>query len=126
MRHQRTKDSAHVILGEILKRKHPMLLRIQDEMVNHGIHLEDTGAGMKVNEDLIEVERQHKKELAELKKDMQDADAASKCEIAKLMEEQEREIERARKQREELRTDYENLAQRREEDYKNLQAQLVQ
>jgi len=126
MRHQRTKESAHVILREILKRKHPMLLRIQDEMVNQGIHLENTGAGMKVNEDLIEVERQHKKELAELKKDMQDADAASKREIAKLMQEQEMEIERARMQREELKTDCENLARQREEDYKNLQAQLIQ
>jgi hypothetical protein len=126
MRHLRTKESAMTILGVIIERRQPMLLKIQDEMINEGRGLDDTGAGIKVNEDLIEADRKHKAELAALREDMEEADEASKREIAELMRKQQAEIDENERQRKKLETNMAKLEQDRARDLKELQHQLTQ
>jgi hypothetical protein len=126
MRHLRTKESAMTILSVILESRHPMLLKIQDEMINEGLGLEDTGAGIKVNQDLIEADRKHKAELAALREDMKVADEASKREIAELMRKQQVEIEENEKQRKKLEINMAKLEEDRARDLKELQEQLAQ
>ena len=126
MRHLRTKESAMAILGVIIHHRYPMLLKIQDEMINQGRGLEDTGAGIKVNEDLIEADRKHKAELAALKEDMKEADEASKREIAELMRKQQAEIDENERQRKKLETNMAKLEADRARDLKALEERLAE
>lgn len=126
MRHLRTKESAMAILGVIIQHGHPMLLKIQDEMINEGRGLEDTGAGIKVNEDLIEADRKYKAELAALKEDMKEADEASKREIAELMRKQQAEIDENERQRKKLETNMAKLEADRARDLKALEERLAE
>jgi predicted nucleic acid-binding Zn-ribbon protein len=125
MRHLRTKESAMTILGVIIQHRHPMLLKIQDEMINEGRGLEDTGAGIKVNEDLIEADRKHKAELTALKEDMKEADEASKREIAELMRKQQAEIDENERQRKKLETSMAKLEEDRARDLEALEQKLA-
>ncbi|KAK0510090.1 hypothetical protein JMJ35_007484 [Cladonia borealis] len=126
MRHLRSKESAMAILGVIIQHGHPMLLKIQDEMINEGRGLEDTGAGIKVNEDLIEADRKYKAELAALKEDMKEADEASKREIAELMRKQQAEIDENERQRKKLETNMAKLEADRARDLKALEEKLAE
>lgn len=125
MRHLRTKESGMAILDQIIRKRHPMLLMIQDEMIRQGRGLEDTGAGINVNEELIEADRKHKKELAAFREDMKEADEASKRDIAELMRKQEEAIEENRKQRKALETNMAKLEAERAADMKRLEDQLA-
>ncbi|KAF3927931.1 hypothetical protein ABW20_dc0107703 [Dactylellina cionopaga] len=118
MRHQRTRESALAIIEVIIRKRRRMTLKIQDEMVNESKELEDTGAGMKVNEDLIEAERQHKMEITALREDMKTADAASKKEIAELIQKQQADIEENKRQREALMANMKDLENERAKDRK--------
>jgi hypothetical protein len=126
MRHQRTRESALAILEVIIRRKHQMVLKMQDEMVNQRKGLEDTGAGIKVNEDLIAADRKHKQELANLREEMKEADAASRKEIKELMLKQQAEIDENRRQREDLEANMKDLERERAKDLENLKQQLLQ
>ena len=126
MRHHRTRESALAILKAIIKRRHPMILKIQDEMVNEKKGLEYTGAGIKVNEDLIEADRKHKEELEALRKEMKDADESSKQEIAELMQKQQAEIDENRRQRKNLEASMADLENERAKDMEDLREQLTE
>lgn len=123
-RHLRTKESALSILEVILKSQYHLVLTIQDEMVNQKKGLEDTGAGIKVNEDLIEADRKHRKELEILRQEMKEADASSKLEIARLMQEQQQEIDANTEQRKKLEANLADLEKQRASDMEDLQDQL--
>ena len=125
MRHLRTKESAMAILEVIIRDGKTMVLEIQHEMINEGRGLADTGAGIKVNEDLIEADRKHKAELAALKEDMKEADEASKRKIAELMRKQHAEIDENERQRKELETNMAKLEADRARDLKNLEERLA-
>lgn len=126
MRHLRTKESAMDILEVIIRHGKTMVLDIQHEMINEGRGLADTGAGIKVNEDLIEADRKYKAELAALKEDMKEADEASKREIAELMRKQQAEIDENERQRKKLETNMAKLETDRARDLKALEERLAE
>ena len=120
------RKSAIAILSVIIQNRHPMLLKIQDEMVNEGRGLDDTDAGMKVNQDLIEADRKYRAELAALKEDMKEADEASKREIAELMRKQQTEIDENERQRKKLETNVAKLEADRARDLEALEERLAE
>ena len=62
VRHCETKESAITILEGIVQKRLPMLLHLQLQMNVEGKGLEETDAGIKLNEELFEIERKHKEE----------------------------------------------------------------
>ncbi|KAN0099285.1 hypothetical protein V8E51_013060 [Hyaloscypha variabilis] len=87
--------------------------------------LEDTGASIKFNENLIEADRKHKAESAALKEDMKEADEASKREMAELIRKQQADIEENARQRKKLETNMAKLEADRARDLEELEAKLA-
>ncbi|KAJ2935876.1 hypothetical protein H1R20_g1217, partial [Candolleomyces eurysporus] len=86
---QDTVESAHMVIRQILK-NHPIALRIQEEIVDQGKSINETGAGMAVDEELAQLTHQ-----CELKLKMQFA-AARRERDERTRKEQLKEVERAR------------------------------
>ncbi|KAJ2922067.1 hypothetical protein H1R20_g15027, partial [Candolleomyces eurysporus] len=86
---QDTVESAHMVIRQILK-NHPIALRIQEEIVDQGKSINETGAGMAVDEELAQLTHQY-----ELKLKMQFA-AARRERDEGTRKEQLKEVERAR------------------------------
>ena len=74
-RHDNTHHSAEAIVQEMVQRsgKVPVKLRLQEEMVNKGRSLEETGAGRTLEGEWIAEKTRLQKQLVELKEQMESA-----------------------------------------------------
>jgi len=83
-------ESAHDIIRMLLQ-KDPIAMQVQQELVDEGKTLLDTGAGREVEHELIMAAEKHKAEMSELKTEMEDAmrdrDERTQKELAQYQEE---------------------------------------
>lgn len=70
-RHANTKDSAEMIVSQLLG-NNPEKLAIQVELVDERRNLVDTGAGSCVNADLEKLQASHQKEILAIKEELQE------------------------------------------------------
>ena len=128
VRHSGTKESAIGILEGIIQKRLPMLLNLQLQMNVQGKGLEETDAGIKLNEELFEIERKHKAEVHMLEEEKQDAlrrkDKESALQIAESQREFQQKVDNLQKQREQLEVDMKALKEKREEEFNAIQAKL--
>ncbi|CAE6432782.1 unnamed protein product [Rhizoctonia solani] len=89
-RAHKDEQSAHEIIRMLLQ-KDPIAMKVQQELVDEGKSLVDTGAGREVEHELIMAAEKHKAEMAELKTDMEDAlrdrDERTQKELAQFQQE---------------------------------------
>ncbi|KAF8754490.1 50S ribosome-binding GTPase [Rhizoctonia solani] len=71
-RTHKNQQSAHSIIRMLLE-KNPITMQVQEEIVNQGKALSDTGAGREVEHELIMAAEKHKAEMSELKTEMEEA-----------------------------------------------------
>ncbi|KDN37547.1 hypothetical protein RSAG8_10064, partial [Rhizoctonia solani AG-8 WAC10335] len=69
-RAHKDKQSAHDIIRMLLQ-KDPITMQVQQELVDQGLALSDTGAGREVEHELIMAAEKHKADMAKLKTDME-------------------------------------------------------
>ncbi|KAG9680225.1 hypothetical protein KCU87_g411, partial [Aureobasidium melanogenum] len=84
-RHANTKDSAEMIVSQLLG-NNPEKLAIQVELVDERRNLVDTGAGSCVNADLEKLQASHQKEILAIKEELQEGNVASQRERKALLE----------------------------------------
>jgi hypothetical protein len=77
VRYNNNRVKALEIILDIVK-KSPVALKIQTELVDEGIALIDTDAGVCVNEELLKLQRKHEEELATVIEEMDRAVESSK------------------------------------------------
>lgn len=111
LRHNNTTQSAHTIIHHILK-NHPMTLRIQEELVDEGIDISETAAGVELSRELAELAKKHKKELRQMQDEMREAIRAKDEETRRELEEETQklsaEICRVQADSQRLATEYSN------------------
>ena len=116
-RHDNTTPSAHAILRRIIQH-HPLPLQIQTEMVEQEKDISQTAAATELNRDLLALAGKHKKEIAELKAEMEEVIAAKDERARKELHEAKTELERklAQNERDRQRLSKEYAAEKRRAD----------
>lgn len=98
--------SAHSIIRRLLD-KNPIVMKLQQELVDGGQELCDTGAGQVLNAELRETEKRHRRELAEVHESMMAAirekDIQTQRELKESQDEAKVEAQRLALQIESLR-----------------------
>jgi hypothetical protein len=130
MRHYGDRDSAMRIL-KIIKQHQKgdgdITLRIQKEIVDQGMELNDTAAGRHINEEINLLNEKHKEELKSLEQERKEAlvkrDLESAESIAMLQRNFEEKIAREEKDREDLKVGFEKLQQQQEKELFEMEEQ---
>jgi hypothetical protein len=116
-RHDNTPPSAKQIIRLLLD-NHPLPLRIQEELVDEGKDIIETGAGEELNRELNAQIRKYQQEMEDTIKEMQQAMAAENEELKKELEIKtrwmEKEIERFQHDSQRLESDYKKEKERLE------------
>lgn len=98
--------SAHDVI-RLLLNKNPIVMKLQQELVDGGQELSDTGAGQILNADLRDAQKRHQKELAEIQETMlaaiREKDLQTQRELKESQEEAKLESQRLEQQIESLR-----------------------
>jgi chromosome segregation ATPase len=105
-RHQNTVQSAHDIIRRIMKNR-PLVLQIQDELVNQHKDIIDTAAGEAVNKELNAQIRRHQAELKAVQEEMQKALKEKDDETRQELEEETRKLQ---EQMNKIKMDSEGMA----------------
>ena len=117
-RHINTPESARGILREILKNK-PLVLQIQDELINQGKDIGQTGAGAELNREIQEVVERYQREIKELEENMRKAIEEKDEETREELEEGKRkvqeDVEKLRKDSAEIEFKFEKARREMEE-----------
>jgi chromosome segregation ATPase len=117
-RHNNTPESARAILRKILKNE-PLALKIQQELIEQGKDIGQTGAGAELNREIREVVERYERDLRELEKDMRKAMEEKDEESRKELEEERRkmqeEMEKLRKDSTEMGPMFERARREMEE-----------
>lgn len=125
-----TPESGLEIIKYIISLGSTTLLEVQDEIVNRGRQIEDTGAGVQLNEDIIRERKKHQAELLGLKKQMQETAemAEHDAELQRaLKEEYERLKESIRRndlEQAKLKQDLKDVHERKDREFRELQEQM--
>ncbi|KAI4644074.1 uncharacterized protein J4E78_009657 [Alternaria triticimaculans] len=85
-RHDKGKSSALKIIKYLMKRKKPVTLDIQREMVDQNLELVDTGAGGALASSVETLIKHYEKKLKELEQDLKEARAQSNKEDREILE----------------------------------------
>ncbi|KKP03521.1 hypothetical protein THAR02_04384 [Trichoderma harzianum] len=124
---EQTRESCLEIIQYILSRDSTTLLELQDEIVNQHRQIEDTEAGVQLNEDIIRERLKHQAELYDLKTHMQEM-AVHDAELQRaLKEEYEKLKENIRRNDEEqakLKQDLKDVYERKEREFLELKKQM--
>ncbi|KAJ3557226.1 hypothetical protein NM688_g1579 [Phlebia brevispora] len=115
-RHDRTLQSAQKIVQYLVNR-HPRVLRIQEELVNEKKDVKQTAAGLELDRELAERVKMHERELEKLKRDMEEVIAAKDKRIQNL----EAEVKRIQNERDRLLDHYEEQKKKVDALLKELQ-----
>ena len=102
-RHYRDMETAMKIVDYLVSKRRPVVLDIQRQMVDHGLPLDQTSAGLEVGAELAKQRELFEKELDQIKKDMADAIALKDEEMQKDLAEFKAEVKRDKKKEEESR-----------------------
>ena len=106
--------------------KTPELLQIQQELVEEDKKLIETKAGTTVNEETIRVEKKYQAELLQIRKEMDEARAASDLEVHEALEHSKKEYEqklaKVRDEQELLRYERRNEARRMQNELDDCKA----
>ncbi|KAK0718982.1 P-loop containing nucleoside triphosphate hydrolase protein [Apiosordaria backusii] len=74
MRYHNSQTSAYGIIDYILSQNpDPVVLEIQDEIVNRGMAVDQTSAAEALNAEIVRERKRHQEELAEMKRQMEEA-----------------------------------------------------
>ncbi|PTB58148.1 hypothetical protein M431DRAFT_78458, partial [Trichoderma harzianum CBS 226.95] len=124
----RTRESCLEIIKYILSLGSTTLLELQDEIVNKGRQIEDTEAGVQLNEDMIRERKKHQAELLALKTQMQEEMAEHDAELQRALKEEYDELkENIRRNDEEqakLKQDLKDVHERKERELLELKKQI--
>jgi hypothetical protein len=120
--HMDTAESAYAIVRHIGENNNPMTVDIQREMIDEGRVLNDTTAGIAVNEELAAVIKKHEKEFRQLGEDMEQARADQDERMARALarerEKREKDIEKGNKAVADMAKKYEEM--RKESESRHL------
>ncbi|KAI4915331.1 hypothetical protein J4E85_010456 [Alternaria conjuncta] len=86
MRHDKGKSSALEIIKYLMKRKKPVTLDIQHEMVDQNLELVDTGAGGALASSVEGLIKHYERKLKELEQELREAHAQSNKEDREILE----------------------------------------
>ncbi|TFY80451.1 hypothetical protein EWM64_g3559 [Hericium alpestre] len=126
LRHEGTLQSAHAIMRHFVNNA-PVVLQIQDEMVDKGLDVLQTGAAAQLDAEIREEARRHEKEVERARAEHRAAIAAQEeqarldREREALRREQEMENELQRIREEALRLEQQRIAAAQEEERLRLQ-----
>ena len=121
-------ESGQTILREILG-KEPVVLKIQEELIDVGKDIGETGAVVELRRGILEVEGNYEREIKELEENMQRAEEEKDEESRQEFEEERR---RMQEEKEDLRREYEEMqskfdkARREMEGRMNARVQYLQ
>jgi chromosome segregation ATPase len=117
-RHNNTPESARAILRKILKNE-PLALKIQQELIEQGKDIGQTGAGAELNREIREVVERYERDLRELEEDMRKAmeekDEESRKELEEERRKMQKEMEKLRKDSTEMGSMFERARREMEE-----------
>ncbi|KAL6805346.1 hypothetical protein J3E68DRAFT_433382 [Trichoderma sp. SZMC 28012] len=123
-----TRESCLEIIKHILSLGSTTLLGLQDEIVNHHRQIEETGAGVQLNKDIIRERKKHQAELLALKAQMQEEMAEHDAELQRALREEYDELkENIRRNDEEqakLKQDLKDVHERKERELLELKKQM--
>jgi len=117
-RHHNTPESARVILRKILKNQ-PVVLKIQRELIDEGMDIGQTGAGVELNREIREVVEKYQRDVRELEenmlKAMEEKDEESREELEEEKRRMQEEMEKLRKDSAEMKSKFEEARRSMEE-----------
>ncbi|KAJ8521937.1 hypothetical protein ONZ45_g1469 [Pleurotus djamor] len=120
LRHDNTMEGAQAILSSIIN-NHPIILKIQRELVDEQMDISETAAGEELGHELNELSKKYRVELKQLEADMQEAlnakDEETKQEI-------ERETERLTAEMTRVQNESERLASAYNEERARVEARM--
>ena len=122
-----TRKSALDIIFSLVDRD-PVVLKIQEELVDENKNLVDTSAGHVVNEEIKKLEEKYRAELQELAQQMEEAQARQDKELQEVLADSKKELERlredARRAQDELYYDRRNQQRKHDQDIENMKREL--
>ncbi|KAG8696711.1 hypothetical protein FRC11_000543, partial [Ceratobasidium sp. 423] len=122
------KQSAHDIIRMLLQ-KDPIALQVQQELVDQGKALSDTGAGREVERELIAAAEKHKAEKTVMKTEMgealRDRDERAKKELAQRQQEAKAAEEKRQAELEALRRQHEEEQARQQRQAEQARAEKM-
>jgi len=121
-RFEDTEDSALMILLSLAKFE-PVVLQIQEELVDEAKNLIDTTAGNNVNEEALRLEKVYKEQIAQIQKEMDEALAARDHEVQVALRESKEGFER---KLDKVRDEQDMLRYERRNENRRMQNQLDQ
>lgn len=128
-KHMNTPESARRVVDTFMSQSHPsspVLLAIQDEMVNNNKDLDQTEAGRGLEDVLAKEREKFKRELEQTRQEMREAiemrDKESQDELAKQQAEAEKRMKQLQLQQAELKITMEKLHQ---EKFEALEAEMT-
>ncbi|KAM0481572.1 hypothetical protein ACHAPX_003683 [Trichoderma viride] len=122
-----TRKSCLKIIEYILSLGSTTLLELQDEIVNQGRQIEDTEAGVQLNEDIIRERKKHQAELLDLKTQMQEMaehDAELQRALKEEYEELKENIRRNDEEQAKLKQDLKDVHERKEREFLELKEKM--
>ncbi|KAH8074811.1 P-loop containing nucleoside triphosphate hydrolase protein [Cristinia sonorae] len=127
VRHDNTLESAQTILNRLIQ-NHPEPLRIQRELVDEGMDISETGAGVELAAELAAVIKKHKEDLEAIQREMNEALAAKDMETKQELEEAKKEIVdrmmKVEEDRDRLSREYAEEKRRSDEEMQQIRDQL--
>ncbi len=127
LRHMDNRDSAMAILSHLVNRGRTIVLKMQHEMSEQGLDLQQTAAGQELNSEILRQTEIFNKRLKETEARMQQAleekDNQLARELAAQQDELNQRILRAQKGREELQITIEKLFEEKEKQFNYMKQQ---
>jgi len=122
-RHNGTRDSARAIVDYLLRQNKPVVLDIQDQMINKGKTLDQTTAGRAVQDEISRLKDHFAKELKEVqqerKKALKERDDETARELKRVEESFSAKLQKVEEDRTRLHENMENLKAERERVMEN-------
>ena len=127
VRHHNTAQSSHDIIRRIME-NHPVVLQIQQELVDDRKGIVDTSAGGVINQELNHQIKRHEAELRKVQEDMIRAlkkkDEETRQELEEDRREMQEKMDKMRKDSEEMALRYAETKQRMEAKVKEMERQI--
>ena len=127
VRHHNTAQSAHDIIRRVME-NHPVVLKIQQELVDEQKDIVDTSAGEVVNQELNDQIKRHEAELKEVQEEMVRAlkrkDEEARQELEEDRRKMQEEMDNIRKGSEEMASRYAAAKERMEVKVKEMERRM--
>ena len=127
VRHHNTAQSAHDIIRRVME-NHPVVLKIQQELVDEQKDIVDTSAGEVVNQELNDQIKRHEAELKEVQEEMVRAlkrkDEEARQELEEDRRKMQEEMDNIRKGSEEIASRYAAAKERMEVKVKEMERRM--